>query len=149
MMSQPTNGPTKKLNMQLWCGPVFVGELLDVIVDQGTWFALSFRQAVNRKGGQGETRICDFIDFCEDWHQRVKREMEPSATEFDPFLAELRNWRVRSLLDGREMEVDTPVFADGLVSWIRPKPGDPNPSKTAWGEWCSLTGHDPNDFRVN
>jgi len=69
-MSTP-QGPTKKLNLQLWCGPIFVGDLLDVFVDQGTWYAVSFRQAVNRNAGRQEDRICDFFDLCEDWHQRL------------------------------------------------------------------------------
>jgi hypothetical protein len=129
----------KSLNLQLWFGKVLVAELTDVIPHQGTWFAL-YRQVVAPGLGPLERRLCDFMAFCEEWHQRLKSGESPKAAEFDQFtdVIESRSWRV-PCPDGTELTMTQgPVFAEGQASWNH---ADERPSRElAAGEvWSRLT----------
>ena len=119
MPEQPARVP---LNLQLWFGDILVADLLDVGPHQGTWFAL-YRQVVSPGQGQQQRRICDFIAFCEGWHQRLERGEDPDAAEFDRFEDVIRSksWRV-PCPDGSELTTaEGPAFFDGQVSWNHPE----------------------------
>src|SRR5258708_31145717 len=99
------------VNLQLWYGRILVADLLNVIVHQGTWFGL-YRLLITRKQGKQETRLCDFVAFCEKWHQRLKKGKDPDAAEFDQFKDVIYSglWRV-PFPDGNEMTIpEGPTF---------------------------------------
>jgi hypothetical protein len=127
------------LNLRLWFGDVLVADLLDVMPHQGTWFA-SYRQVVAPDQGPGERRLCDYIAFREEWHQRLKRGEDVSAAEFDPFadLIKSSSWRV-PCPDGAELPMNEgPIFVEGTASWNHPE-SEPSREVAAWQVWSRLT----------
>jgi hypothetical protein len=131
------SGPLS-LNLQLWYGDVLVADMLGAKPHQGTWFAL-YRQLVAPDQGEVERRLCEFIAFCERWHQRLGRGEAPDAREFDQFedLIESGSWRV-PCSDGTVLMTEAPIFAEGEVSWNHP---ESRPSREAAAErmWSQLT----------
>jgi hypothetical protein len=80
----------KPLNLQLWFDDVLVAELRNVFPHQGTWFA-EYRQVVAPEQGPREARLCQFIRFSEEWHERPAHGDAPDAKEFDPFADNEKN----------------------------------------------------------
>jgi hypothetical protein len=118
----PAQAARKPLNLQLWFGDVVVADLLDVMPHQGTWFA-RYRQVVAQGQGALQQRLCEYIAFCEGWHQRLKRGEDPDAAEFDPFADVIQSgsWRV-PCPDGTELTmVEGPIFVEGEASWNHPE----------------------------
>ena len=132
----------KPVNLQLWFGDVLVADLLDVITHQGTWFA-RYRQIVVPEQGPQQRRLCDFISFCEDWHQRLKRGQAPDAEEFDQYTDVIKtgSWRV-SCPDGSELTLtEAPVFVEGESSWNHLENGAFR-ELAAGAVWSRLSGQD-------
>lgn len=130
----------KPLILQLWFGDVLVADLRNVFPHQGTWFA-EYRQIVAQDQGRLQSRLCEFIQFCEEWHQRLARGDDPDAKEFAPFadIIESDEWRV-PCPDGTEMlPAGGPIFVQGEVSWNHPE-AEPSREMAAWREWARLTG---------
>jgi hypothetical protein len=129
----------RPLNLQLWYGDVLVADLLNVIPHQGTRFAL-YRQVVTPEQGPLQRRLCDFIAFCEEWHQRLKRGENPSAAEFDQFADVLQSgsWRA-PCPDGTELTMaEAPTFVEGEASWNHPE-DQPSRELAAGAVWSRLT----------
>lgn len=115
----------KPLNLQLWFGDVLVADLLNAFPDQGTWFA-QYRQVVAAEQGSLQARLCEFIQFCEAWHQRLDRGEDPDAKEFDQYVdvIESASWRVLCP-DATYLGVaGAPTFIQGDASWKHPE-GEP------------------------
>lgn len=130
----------KPLNLQLWFGDILVADLLDVTTHQGTWFAVYHQILVPEQGPQ-QRRLCDFIAFCEEWHQRLKRGQNPDARQFDPYTDVIKTstWRV-SCPDGTELTMSgAPLFVEGEASWNHPVDG-PSRELAARAVWSRLTG---------
>jgi hypothetical protein len=129
------------VNLQIWFGSILVADLLNVIVHQGTWFAL-YRQIVTPEQGKQERRLCDYIAFCEEWHQRLKRGKDPDAAEFDRFEDVLKSglWHV-PCPDGSELTMtEGPLFVEGEASWNHPE-CEPTRELAAWAAWSRRTGN--------
>ncbi len=112
----------KPLILQAWFGDVLVADLLDAFPHQGTWFA-QYRQVVTPEQGPLQARLCEFIRFCEAWHQRLKRGEDPDAKEFDQYadVIESPSWRVLCP-DCSELGIaGAPYFAQTEVSWNHPE----------------------------
>jgi hypothetical protein len=140
-MARFTNTPDESLDLTLFCGQVLVGDLLNVIVHQGTWFALEFRQAVRKEVGRRERRICEYIAFSNEWHERLRKQEDPDPSEYDRFgkLAKSGSWSIRSK-DGEEIPIDSPGFIGKEVSWRVPAcDREPSPEVAAWELWSRLT----------
>jgi hypothetical protein len=87
-----------------------------------------------------QARLCEFILFCEGWHQRLDRGEQPDAREFDRFadVLEPPEWRV-ACPDGTELQMaQGPGFVEGEVSWNHPEAG-PSREAAAWHVWSRLT----------
>ena len=135
----PETAP-KRLNLRLWFGDVLVAELTNVMPHQGTWFAL-YRQVVDPDQGPEARRLCEYIAFCEEWHQRLKHGENPNAAEFDRFADVIYSgsWRV-PCPDGTELTMTHgPGFVDGAAMWNHPE-SEPSRESAAWEIWCRLTG---------
>jgi hypothetical protein len=131
----------KPLNLQLWFGDVLVADLLDVIPHQGTWFA-HYRQVVVPGQGPLQRRLCDFMAFCEAWHQRLLRGESPDAAEFDQFADVIKtgSWRV-PCPGGTELTMtEGPIFVEGEVSWNHPE-DRPSRELAAWEVWSRTSRH--------
>lgn len=129
------------LDLQLFCGPVLVGDLLNVIVHQGTWFALTFRQAIDRCAGKQERRICEYIAFSNEWHDRLRKQGNADPSEYDHFgdLMQAGLWHIRSK-SGVEVPVEIPGFIEDEVSWRVPEcDRGPSPELASWDLWSRLT----------
>jgi len=127
------------LNVQLWYGTILVADLRNVIVHQGTWFGL-YEQRVTREQGKPETRICDYIAFCEKWHKRLKQGKNPDAAQFDSFKDVLNSglWRV-PFADQSELSLpEGPIFVQGEASWNHPE-NEPTRESAAYEYWCRRT----------
>jgi len=138
-MAAPQQADSASLSLQLWYGNIFIAELLDAIVHQGTWFA-NYRQVVTREQGKQATRLCDYIAFCEKWHKRLKQGKNPGAKQFDHFKDVLYSslWRVLCP-DGSELTMaEGPTFVEGEACWNHPE-NDPTREEAAWNVWCRLT----------
>ena len=112
----------KPQNLQLWYADVLVADLRNVFPHQGTWFA-EYRQVVAAEQGSLQSRLCEFIRFCEEWHQRLARGDDADAKEFAPFadIVESAEWRV-PCPDGTELRpAGSPCFVQGEVSWNHPE----------------------------
>ena len=130
----------RQLNLQLWFGEVLVADLGNVFPHQGTWFA-QYRQVATPEQGSVQARLCEFIRFCEEWHERLARGDNPDAEEFDAFadVIESTAWRVPSP-DGTELRMaEGPIFVQGEVSWNHPE-AEPFREMAAWRAWARLTG---------
>jgi hypothetical protein len=141
-MTRSANSPDKRLDLQLLCGSVVVGDLLNVTVHQGTWFAQKLRPAINAKMGKKQRRICEYIAFSREWHDRLLKDEDPDASEYDRF-KDLRKrglWCMRTK-SGEDTPVDMPVFVEGdEVSWGVPECGrKPSPEVASWKLWSRLT----------
>jgi hypothetical protein len=133
--------PDETLKLTLFCGPVLVGDLLNVIVHQGTWFALEFRQLVRKEAGKLERRICEYIAFSNEWHDRLIKDEDPDPTEYDRFgqLTKSGSWRIRSK-GGEEIPVESAGFIGKEVSWRVPAcDREASPEVAAWELWSRLT----------
>jgi hypothetical protein len=133
-----TSAP-KPLNLQLWFGDVLVADLLNVFPHQGTWFA-RYRQIVAPGQGPLQQRLCDFIRFCEVWHQRLDHGENPDAKEFDEYadVIESASWRV-PCPDGSELRMaEGPIFVQGEASWNHPE-AEPSRELAANRVWSRLT----------
>jgi hypothetical protein len=84
------------MGFQLQYGPLVDGEITEVYEDQGTWYG-TFHPALSTIRGPLESRIGEFIAFCEDFNARCEAGKDPGAAAFDPFddLLSSRSWRVR------------------------------------------------------
>jgi hypothetical protein len=131
----------KALNLHLWFDEVLVAELRNVFPHQGTWFA-EYRPIVVPEQGRLEARLCEFIQFCEEWHERLAREENPDASEFDPFMDVIESaaWRV-PCPNGTELRpAGAPVFVRGEASWNHAE-GEPSRELAAGQLWARLTGN--------
>ena len=127
------------LNVQLWYGTILIADLRNVIAHQGTWFG-EYEQHVTRQQGKLETRVCDYISFCEKWHKRLKDGKNPDAKQFDEFKDVLNSgfWRVLCA-DGAELRIpDGPIFVQGEASWNHPD-NEPTRESAAYEYWCQRT----------
>jgi hypothetical protein len=130
----------QSLNLHLWFGDVLVADLWNAFPHQGTWFA-KYRQVVAPEEGRLQARLCEFIRFCEEWHERLARGDNPDAKEFDPFedIIESEAWRV-SCPDNTELGLaGGPIFVQGEASWNHPE-SVPSREMAAGREWARLTG---------
>jgi len=130
----------RALNLQLWFGDVLVADLRSVFPHQGTWFA-QYRQVVTPEQGLVQARLCEFIRFCEEWHDRLARGDNPDARDFDPFadVIESAAWRV-PCPDGTELRMaEGPIFVQGEASWNHLE-AQPSREIAAGRVWARLTG---------
>ncbi len=130
----------KSLNLEVWFGDVLVADLLNAFPHQGTWFA-RYRQVVAPEQGPLQARLCEFIWFCEAWHQRLDRGENPDAKEFDQYtdVIESASWRVLCP-DGTELGIaGAPSFVQGEASWNHPE-AEPSREMAAGHAWARLTG---------
>jgi hypothetical protein len=133
-----TSSP-KPLNLQLWYGDVLVAELRDAFPHQGTWFA-NYEQIVPPGEGLVQDRLCSYIRFCEDWHQRLEAGKDPDPEEFDQYtdVIESSSWRA-DCPDGSTLAMDGgPIFVQGEASWNHPE-GEPSTELEAERVWRRLT----------
>jgi hypothetical protein len=129
------------VNLQLWYDTILVADLLNVSVHQGTWFA-AYCQLVTCEQGKQETRLCDYITFCENWHKRLKRGESPGAVQFDQFRDVLKSglWRV-PCPDGSDLTMtEGPIFVEGEASWDH-RNCEPSRELAAWAAWSRLSLH--------
>ena len=137
----PDQATPQPLNLQLWYGDVFVADLLNVIAHQGTWLA-TYRLAIAPVQGSQQRRLCDYVAFCEEWHQRLSRGEDHDAAEFDRFADIIWSgmWRV-PCPDGTELAMaGGPIFVQGEASWNHPESG-PSRELAAGEVWSRLTRH--------
>ncbi len=128
------------LNLQLWFGQVFVADLRNLFPHQGTWFA-DYRQVVAPEPGPLATRLCEYIRFCEEWHERLTRGDNPDARAFEAFadMVESAAWRV-PCPDRTELQpAGAPIFVQGEASWNHPE-AEPSRELAAGWVWARLTG---------
>jgi hypothetical protein len=128
------------LNLQLWFGDVLVADLRNVFPHQGTWFA-EYRQLVIPDQGPLQARLCAFIRFCEEWHERLARGDNPDPKEFDAFadVIESAAWRA-PCPDGTELRpAGGPSFVQGEAGWNHPE-AESSREMAAGREWTRLTG---------
>jgi len=131
---------SKPLNLQRWFGDVLVADLRNVFPHQGTWFA-EYLPIVSPVQGRLQARLCEFIQFCEEWHERLTRGDNPDAKEFDRFaeIIESAAWRV-PCPNGTELRpAGGPIFVQGEASWNHPE-AEPSRETAAGREWARLTG---------
>jgi hypothetical protein len=126
------------LNLQLWYGDVLVADLLGAKPHQGTWSA-EYRQVVCPEQGPLHRRLCEFIVFCEEWHQRLRRRQDHAATEFDQYedVIESGLWQV-PCPDGTVLTISAPGFVEGEASWNHPYSGSDREA-VAGEMWSRLT----------
>ncbi len=106
------------MKLQLYYDGLLVGDIAAPLLHQGTWFG-DFHQLVAAQDGQLAHRICDFIDFCREWHVRLKVGATCEASEFDQFSDLMRSglWSTKDA-DGAATAIDeAPVFVTGEISW--------------------------------
>jgi hypothetical protein len=116
-----------------------VADLLNVFPHQGTWFA-QYRQVVAPGQGPLQDRLCDLIQFCEAWHERLERGEKPDAREIDRFKDVLESdaWRV-PCPDGTELRMTYgPAFVQGDACWNHSE-SEPSREAAAWRVWKRLT----------
>jgi hypothetical protein len=107
------------MDLQLYYGPLLVGDLTEVFEHQGTWFG-TFRPAFSAPRGLLDGRICEFIAFCEEFNARAEAGQDHDAAEFDSFddLLSSGLWRV--------------IAPGGTVSEIKDAPNWLGGGTTCW-----------------
>lgn len=122
-MMESAHRPAKQLDLQLLCSKEFVGDLLDVFVHQGTWFARKFCPARHESVDKHVRRIREYIAFSNDWHDRLSKGNDPDPSEYEERFKDLMEsglWRIRSK-DGEEITVEIPGFIGEEISWRVPE----------------------------
>jgi hypothetical protein len=108
------------MGFQLHYGPLVVGVITEVFEDQGTWYC-TFCPVLSTSRVPLESRIGDFIAFCEDFNAQCEEGKAPDPAGFDQFddLISSRSWRV-SAPSGAISEIrDAPNFlGGGEICWI-------------------------------
>lgn len=108
-------------DLTLWYDRVLIGRITDAYYSDWTWWGILKRDA-QPIDGELAYRLLSFIDFCEDWNERTKKNPTdpPSAAEFDRYADLLKSglWFVRNS-EGRQQQIDTaPLFhAGGEFCW--------------------------------
>jgi hypothetical protein len=107
--------------VQLWYGSQVVGQITGVFLSDDTWFG-SFHSDLARRGEKVPERVTEFIEFCQDWNNRVESSPNepPHPAEFDQYSDLLKSglWCVKSEQGDVWRISEAPVFAgDGEVSW--------------------------------
>jgi hypothetical protein len=107
-------------NATLWYGNVLIGNLINIVCSDETWWATIIR-ATSRDQVLPK-RLESFIALCEDWNERTRTNHDdpPSAAEFDQFADVLKSglWLVEMPAGGKERISDAPVFySGGECSW--------------------------------
>jgi len=104
----------------LFFGDLIVGTIRDAFESDGIWFGVLECQLSSTDGALAR-RVLDFIWFCEDWNERVRRD-DPSSnvSEFDAYADLLTSGRwATKTADGKTSQIDqAPVFfKNGEMSW--------------------------------
>jgi hypothetical protein len=106
-------------SFELWYGPLRLGSIRNVFSSDDTWFGI-FESGISEEDGDLQRRLCDFIGFCEEWNERVGRDEEADAKEFDQFSDLLNSgaWHTRTASGDVAYIDQAPVFFEGGdLSW--------------------------------
>jgi len=103
----------------LYYGTLFVGEISDIAKCDPSYFG-SFRLKLNPDGSEISRRICEFIDFAQEFDRKIGQDPNhpPDDAGFARFddVIHSEAWVVRS--DGEERRIEPPYFMDdGQVTW--------------------------------
>jgi hypothetical protein len=107
------------METELWFDSLFVGRVSHLVAENGTCSGV-IEFAITRSSRSPASDLLRFVNFCEDWNERVRKQLEPpSAAEFDAFdsIVKSGKWFTRS--DGIVTAIDiAPVFfRRNEVSW--------------------------------
>ena len=108
------------MDLELRYGSLFVGTISDAINHQETWLG-QFRSCLARDGSALEDRLANFISFCREWNDRLKKDGDADAREFDQFddLLTSGQWHTRDSAGTLVRICDAPVFFSGSdISWV-------------------------------
>jgi len=109
------------MELRLCYGAIVLGTISDIVEHQGTWSG-QFRRTLSTAQNSTEQRLDEFIEFCSDWHSRLRDADAADASEFDRFrdVFESGLWYTE-YPDGTVNRIaDAPVFMDGWcgeISW--------------------------------
>jgi hypothetical protein len=109
--------------MKLFHGRTFVGTISDPLFSDETWYGtilINLSLANDEKGKQ----VLTFIEFCQDWHERLKKGLESSgdASEFNDFpeMVESDEWQLEEEPNGTRYHISCPYFFPGGEFTARP-----------------------------
>jgi len=106
-------------NLRLYYGDVAVGQIKNPFYSDGTWYG-TLELEVGPPGCELEHRIHDYILFVEDWNERVRRNDQADASEFDRYsdLVKSGLWFTKNDEGGVSRIMEAPVFFVGNeLSW--------------------------------
>lgn len=109
--------------LPLWYGDVLIGVVKSVVLHQGTRFGV-LERAVDPYDTPVARRIADFIQFCEEWNERVEISDEtsgppPAVEEFDQYedVIKSNSWAVKTAAEEAQRIDEAPLFFGGELSW--------------------------------
>jgi hypothetical protein len=104
--------------LELWFQGIHVGCLQSVFQSDDTWYG-RLNLAIDRSNGATESRLIDFVEFCEQWNERA-RNGDADPDEFDAKMQNLPagGWFTRNPSGEENPIEDVPVFfVGGDVTW--------------------------------
>jgi hypothetical protein len=105
----------------LWYDRILIGHVVDPFYSDYTWWGTLVRTA-QPHDGELVCRLLSFIDFCDDWNERTRKNPAnpPSTAEFDLYDDILMSglWLVQTS-QGEQQKIDiAPLFhAGGVFCW--------------------------------
>jgi len=107
--------------LTLLYGTLKVGDIREAFCSDATWYGV-FKPTIRPHDGDLAQRLLDFIAFCEDWNERVRRSSTgmPDAAVFDCFDDITRSgfWATETQLGQKSRIANAPVFfLGGEISW--------------------------------
>jgi len=96
-----------------------VGTLENCSRDDGTWNG-TIVLTIDQHCGELASRVLQFIKFCQEWNERVLRNLPSKASDFNEYRDVVKNglWKTKRANGDIQDIVDAPVFFQcGEVSW--------------------------------
>jgi hypothetical protein len=103
--------------IQLYYGTVLVGYIAVPFYSDRTWYG-TFQPGSVATDDPISQRVTLFIEFCQDWHRRIKTG--GNAAEFDAFrdIVDSPLWQTVADDGARSPLAEAPVFfPEGVMSW--------------------------------
>ena len=106
-------------DLTLLYGSLVVGRISKAFCSDATWYGLH-RPLIEIKDGVLAHRLLDYINFSQDWNERLRKGLAADPAEFEHYADVIKSglWSTDTTDGHRSSIIDAPVFFAGdEISW--------------------------------